>query len=208
MPEEKNFLRDLGWPEWTGMAIALIVIAAVVEILFPAVGVFVANTATAAWVQALGIIVALIVALHMAAAERVQRRRERKDELLDAMVSMASDVARAALELRLRIVALRNADAGAPNRVPYFAEEIILKDLLDRLAYMARGEAPEIQKNLISEIRRLLAEVLAYVMACTRAQPETIAPDWNAWHQRADDLYTQAGMIRRVEAVIDTQLGA
>lgn len=59
--EKDGFWRSLGWPEWLLTGTIVVIIIAVAAILSPDLRRFIASSVTAAWVQALGSLVALFV---------------------------------------------------------------------------------------------------------------------------------------------------
>lgn len=194
MSKKESFWRSCGGGAWIVIFSIAVAAIAVVAILSQGFRSFVANDVTAAWVQALGSILALWVAVYLANVERIQRREERADDLWLRDVAYFDDVAGIALELHARIVQLRAVVDADTERSYYVSEILFFKDLLSRLAECTQGYAPKAQKNLSFEIRRLIAEVLNFVtaQAISNYAPAGVRPDWERWTTRGNDLFEQA----------------
>ena len=88
----------MGWREWTIVIATLIVLLAVAAILFPEFRGFVASSVTAAWVQALGSIGAIFVAIGVARHQAIESERKAEQQRLrDALARRAQGIK--ALEL-------------------------------------------------------------------------------------------------------------
>lgn len=108
--EEKGFWHSLGWPEWIAMAAVAIVVAGTAAILSPGFRAFVSNSATAAWVQAIGSIGAIVAAiilgrnqyttgLHLQEAQG-QRERQKQQEAEHVEVERILQAIRDEIEVR------------------------------------------------------------------------------------------------------------
>lgn len=197
MSEKENFWKSLGWPEWVAMGLVFAVIVMVTAISSSGFRDVIASGATAAWVQALGSIIALFVAVYLAATERHQRRIEREMDKWLRDRDCADDVAGVTLELHKRVVQLKVAAAAELEKSVYISEILFFKDLLARLKESTVGAAPMAQKNQSFEIRMLIDEVLRYVIAQAQSDSATPQPNWASWIERADSLFKQANMPDR-----------
>jgi hypothetical protein len=78
--EREGFWRSLGWREWTILVSVPIVAIGVAAILSPAFRSFIADSATAAWVQALGSIGAIFVAIGVARRQTLESERKAAEQ--------------------------------------------------------------------------------------------------------------------------------
>ncbi|MNL07259.1 hypothetical protein D3C87_1279310 [compost metagenome] len=150
----------------------------------------------AAWVQAVGSILAVLIAVMISARDRKIVRDDRHREQIERRIAVSYDLAAVALELQLRIAKLGAMALDDGRKGEHATEVIVMKDLLRRLGNLGSGDSPETLKNLVFEIRQLLAEVLAYAIgrSLTGSPPPTV--DWLTWQERSNNLFKQATMFR------------
>ncbi|MDS1141843.1 hypothetical protein RE432_15485 [Pusillimonas sp. SM2304] len=78
--EETGFWRSLGWREWVVIAAALMLAMGVAAILSPGFRGFISHSATAAWVQALGSVGAIFVAIGVARHQTLESERKAAEQ--------------------------------------------------------------------------------------------------------------------------------
>ncbi|MGB3423837.1 MAG: hypothetical protein WBF84_06675 [Castellaniella sp.] len=147
----------------------------------------------AAWVQALGSVLALIVAIRLSEQERLTRRQERDQDRSEQAHAAAYDMTTLTVELHGHIVQLHAYSAGNQDRSLYLAEVLFFKNFQQRLTRCTSGSVPTMQKNLGLEVRKLALAVTEYVVARSLGQvPQE--PDWITWGESAEGLSRQADM--------------
>ncbi|WP_417276132.1 hypothetical protein [Castellaniella sp.] len=147
----------------------------------------------AAWVQAFGSVLALVVAIRLSEQERFTRRQERDQDRAEQAHAAAYDMTTLAVELHGRIVQLHAYSTGDQDRSVYLSEVLFFKNFQQRLARCTSGSVPVMQKNLGLEVRKLALAVTYYVVARSlRQAPQE--PDWITWAERANGLFHQADM--------------
>lgn len=150
----------------------------------------------AAWVQAVGSILAVLIAVWLSARDRKVIREDRLREMEERRKAVSYDLTAVALELQLRIAKLCAMALEDGRKGEHATEVIVMRDLLRRLGHLGSGDSPEVLKNLTFEIRQLIAEVLAYAIgrSLSTSSPSTV--DWITWQERSNNLFKQASFFR------------
>lgn len=173
-------------PRW--VRVASVVLAAIFLLNWPA-----DSGQWAAWVQACGSVLALVVAIRLSEQERLTRRQERDQDRSEQAHAAAYDMTTLTVELHGHIVQLHAFSTGNRDRSLYLAEVLFFKAFQQRLTACTSGSVPTMQKNLGLEVRKLALAVTDYVVARSLGQTQQ-EPDWITWAESANRLFHQADM--------------
>lgn len=186
-------LRSFGLCEWLALGLMGLILVGWSAYFFPAFRGFISSSTTAAWVQALGSILALGVAIYLSNKGDVERRRERIRDDHEKMRVASYDLLALALELCSHAYQLQRLSKEDVDRTFFISETWFFKDFQRRLSQCTFEGIYIPHKTLGIEIREVAVELMEHVVARSSGSKPSDT-DWNTLLDRADNLYEQVKM--------------
>lgn len=148
----------------------------------------------AAWVQAVGSILALGVAIFLSNKGVEERRRDLDRDNQDKRRVATYDLLALALELCIHVYQLKRSSTDSRDQSFFLNEAWFFEDFQRRLSQCTFESIYIPHKTIGIEIREVAAEVMEHVIA--RSMGNTPPdPDWSTLVERADGFYEQVKMM-------------
>jgi len=142
----------------------------------------------ASWVQAIGTVLALGIAIYLSKQERDERRTERELDRLELRRQNAYDLSTLAVDIYEHVVELKKYTLPGQNNLGvYFSELMFFEDVQNRLNSCTTGPASTEHKDVAMGLRKLCYEVIPYLMARTGSNGFDNV-DWNRIEKSANKL--------------------
>ncbi|NGR09352.1 hypothetical protein G5B41_17570 [bacterium SGD-2] len=179
----------MGWAEWAAVGATVIIALTIAAILSPGFRSLIASGSTAAWVQALGSIGAILGAVWISNRDRTQQisEAEHKDELLQEQVGF--EVSNLAYDV-LQFLA-RTSNTDITKRPRYLVDEAEFNELLERMAWVRRVAKNAIDLEDVRNLRENLVETTAILRVNAqwdRSIPEDEQNDMLRWQRECRDI--------------------
>lgn len=149
----------------------------------------------AAWLQALGSILALGVAIYLSEVERSHRRSEREEERHEVESGFAFDLLSITTELHGHVVELQMSSDGQRGRGYYAVVLAQIKELGARLSKCSTGAIPAKYKTLAIDVRKLMRVVMEHAARKAFRHERNENPDWATLVETASRLFDQAALM-------------